>query len=232
MRRTSQAVARYAEADLLPLSGLQHLMFCERQCALIHLERAWRDNVRTAQGRILHERVDAGDGERRTDCRVARGIQLCSSRLGLTGRADVVEFHRVGEAQKGARLSGLDGHWRPFPVEYKRGEPKRIDCDRVQLCAQALCLEEMLAVAVPAGALFYARIRRRQNVVFDSELRKTTEDAARRFHELITSGKTPLAWCAPKCRSCSLLPVCIPPKKRGHRSVSRYLATAIAELDG
>lgn len=227
-----RAVVRYAEADLLALSALQHLVFCERQCALIHLEQAWRENFLTAEGRVLHDRVDAAEGETRGDLRVARGIPLRSLRLGLTGRADVVELHRVGAGENGARFPGLESHWRPFPVEYKRGQPKWIDCDRVQLCAQALCLEEMLQVPVPAGALFYGRVRRREEVVFDPRLREATEDAARRFHEIMASRKTPLVYLAPKCRSCSLLEVCLPPKKRGHRSVTRYLAAAVAEVDG
>lgn len=223
--------SRYPEADLLPLSGLQHLMFCERQCALIHLERTWRENLLTAQGRVLHERVDAGAGESRAQLRIARSLSLRSLRLGLTGRTDVVEFHRAeaGDSRAG-RVPGLVGYWRPFPVEYKRGRSKRIDCDRVQLCAQALCLEEMLGVVIATGALFYGRDRRRENVVFGRELRETTETAARRYHDILDSGTTPIVQYASKCRSCSLLDVCVPPKKMERRSVSSYLLTAVAEV--
>ena len=230
-RCVERAGTRYAEADLLPLSGLQHLIFCERQCALIHLEQAWQENLLTAEGRVLHERVDAGEGESRADLHIARGIPLRSLRLGLTGRADVVEFHRVGAVENGTRFRDLESHWQPFPVEYKRGQAKWVDCDRVQLCAQALCLEEMLQTPVPSGALFYNRVRRREDVVFDQGLRKTTTDAAHRFHAIMTTGDTPLVYRAPKCRSCSLLEVCLPPKKRGHQSVNRYLAAALAEVD-
>lgn len=219
----------FAEADLLPLSGLQHLVFCERQCALIHLERAWLENALTAEGRVLHDRVDDGMAEGRGDVRIVRGIPLRSLRLGLAGRADVVELHRERDAFRGAIIASLDGRWTPFPVEYKRGEPKWMDCDRVQLCAQALCLEEMLSTEVARGALFYGRIRRREEVTFDKALREATERAARRFHEIIASGSTPLVYRAPKCRSCSLLPVCLPPRRRRQRSVSRYIAAAVAE---
>lgn len=224
-------VARYSEADLLPLSGLQHLLFCERQCALIHVERAWRENLLTAEGRVFHERVDGADAEARGNLKIARGIPLRSLRLGLTGRADVVEFSRVIEGEHGARLPGIEGHWLPYPVEYKRGQPKWIDCDRVQLCAQALCIEEMLQVAVPAGAIFYGRVRRREEVCFDQRLRETTEQAAMRFRELVERGETPIVYRTPKCRSCSLLEICLPPKKARRRSVNSYLTAALEEPD-
>ena len=136
----------YTEDDLLPLSGLQHLLFCERQCALIHIEQAWAENRFTAEGRIMHERVHKEDRESRGDIRVEYSMPLRSLRLGLIAKADVVEFHRN---------RGLsDGKWIPFPVEYKRGKPKKDNADKVQLCAQALCLEEMLDVEVTSGALF------------------------------------------------------------------------------
>lgn len=227
-----ETAAAHAEADLLPLSGLQHIIFCERQCALIHLEQAWRENLFTAEGRVLHERVDTADAEVRGDLRIARGVPLRSLRLGLVGRADVVEFHCVRGKGNGVRFPGTEGQWRPFPVEYKRGQRKWIDCDRVQLCAQAMCIEEMLEVPVPSGALYYGQVRRREEVYFKQALRETTEQASRRFHELIASGETPLVYRVPKCRSCSLLDLCIPPRKRLRPSVSRYLAEAVAtELD-
>ncbi|HUP47807.1 MAG TPA: CRISPR-associated protein Cas4 [Thermoanaerobaculia bacterium] len=219
----------YSESDLLPLSGLQHLVFCERQCALIHVERVWRENVLTAEGRVLHERTDSGEMEGRGDLRVARGIPLRSLRLGLAGRADVVELHRV-YGPGGTAVSGLEGCWQPFPVEYKRGTSKWIDCDRVQLCAQALCLEEMLGVQIPSGALFYGQTRRREEVQLDERLRLATEEAAARFHEIVAGGLTPMAYRAPKCKSCSLLEICMPPRRR-RASVSRYLAAAIERSD-
>lgn len=191
----------FAEDDLLPLSALQHLLFCERQCALIHIEQVWAENRLTVEGRHLHERVDGGTGETRGTLRIARGLALRSLRLGLAGRADAVEFH-AGAAPDGAGLV--------VPVEYKRGRPKSHRADEVQLCAQALCLEEMLDVRIPAGALFYGTPRRRTEVAFDDELRSLTEATAARLHALIASGVTPRAVREPKCESCSLLDLCLP----------------------
>lgn len=217
----------FAEDDLLPLSALQHLLFCERQCALIHLEQIWVESSLTAEGRQLHERVDSGKGEARGDLHIARGLALRSLRLGLSGKADVVEMHRVAGEEPGAELPGLAGRWRAFPVEYKRGKPKAHRADEVQLCAQALCLEEMLDAPVPAGALFYAQTRRRLDVAFDAELRRLTEDTAARLHRLIASGRTPAAVREPKCDQCSLLGVCMPDAVS--RSVRRYLAEALRQ---
>jgi CRISPR-associated exonuclease Cas4 len=219
----------YAEDDFLPLSGLQHLIFCERQAALIHLERIWADNALTVEGKHLHERADRGESESRGDLRVLRGLPLRSARLGLSGRADVVELHRLGPAEEsagaGTSLPGLPGLWRPFPVEYKRGRPKSHRADEVQLCAQALCLEEMLGAAIPGGALFYGQPRRRVEIVFDGSLRHITEAAAVRFHDLIERGITPRPIREPKCDRCSLLDVCLPeaPAISARRYLARFL---------
>ncbi|HOK67603.1 MAG TPA: CRISPR-associated protein Cas4 [Anaerohalosphaeraceae bacterium] len=141
----------YAEADYLPLSALQHWVFCPRQCGLIHLEQVWDENRLTAEGRILHQRVHEMSDEFRSDISIVRGLRIYSRRLGLIGQADVVEFHR---APTGIALPDAEGIWQPYPVEYKRGSPKMDACDEVQLCAQAICLEEMLGIAVPQGAFF------------------------------------------------------------------------------
>lgn len=219
----------YAESDLLPISALQHLAFCERQCALIHLEAAWAENVFTAEGRLLHEKVDKqGDFEMQDGVRIVRGLPLKSLRLGLAGKADVVEFHPV--ADNGAVLAGISGRWQPFPVEYKRGKPKRDRRDEVQLCAQALCLEEMLVVRIPAGALFYGRPRRRYLVEFDAALRTETESLAERLRALIVAGITPRAVREPKCDNCSLLDICLPEANAPKRSAKRYLAEALAQM--
>ena len=151
----------YSEDDLIPLSALQYLIFCKRQCALIHIEQAWAENLFTAEGKIMHERVHAADRQSRGKVRIEYSMWLRSLRLGLIGKADVVEFHRKSVSQKTGSAV-----WQPFPVEYKRGKPKKNNCDKVQLCAQALCLEEMLNVEVPSGALFYGKKRRRTDVVF------------------------------------------------------------------
>ncbi len=209
----------YTEEDLLPLSGLQHLLFCERQCALIHIEQVWAENRLTAEGRIMHERVHDADRESRGNVRIEYGMPLRSLRLGLIAKADVVEFHRDTE--------GSEEVWRPFPVEYKRGKPKKGNYDKVQLCAQALCLEEMLDIEIPSGALFYGKIRRRQDVIFDSALRQETEDAAIRFHNLVNAGVTPKPVYAKKCDNCSMYDLCLPKTVEKAHSVSSYLLDAL-----
>lgn len=214
---TDPAPAADADSALAPLSALQHLVFCPRQCALIHLEGAWAENLLTAEGRVLHERVDEAPGETRRGVRIGRGVALLSRRLGLVGKADVVEFH--------ARRSGPP---QPYPVEYKRGKPKPHDADRVQLCAQALCLEEMMGMPVPRGALFYGEPRRRQEVAFDDALRTRTEKTAKALHALLAGGVTPPPEPGAKCRSCSLEAVCLPKTSAG-RSAAGWLACALRE---
>ena len=214
----------YTEDDLLPLSGLQHLLFCERQCALIHVEQAWAENLLTAEGRILHEKVHAADRESRGDVRIVYGMPLRSLRLGLIAKADVVEFHRKPESFEKGSAKRL-----PFPVEYKRGKPKKDNSDKVQLCGQALCLEEMLDVEIPEGAIFYGKTRRRQDVVFDAELRQETEDTAKRFHELVGSSRTPKPVYGKKCDSCSMYNLCLPKTVGKARSIKKYLTDAVRE---
>jgi len=217
----------FDEDDLLQLSGLQHMVFCERQCALIHIENVWADNALTVQGEHLHDKVhEAGERtESRGDIRIARGLPLRSLKLGLSGIADVVEFHRVNES--GIHLADARGMWRPFPVEYKRGRPKRDRCDEVQVCAQAICLEEMLGVDIPEGALFYGATRHRFDVNFDSALRTETEHAASRLHELIRKRQTPPAVREAKCDRCSLIEICMPEVAAKSHSAKLYLDSAI-----
>ncbi|MCG3179514.1 MAG: hypothetical protein BIFFINMI_01850 [Phycisphaerae bacterium] len=217
----------FAEDDLLPISALQHLLFCPRQCALIHLEQVWAENQLTAQGRVLHERAHAPGPESRGNRRIIRGLRLRSFTLGLTGQADVVELRRpTGRVPPGerTRLHDLPGEWLVRPVEYKRGRPKQNDCDRVQLCAQALCLEEMMAVRISVGAIFYAQPRRRQVVPFDEPLRRETQESAERLHTLMAAGATPPAeYAARKCRACSLIDQCMPKSAGRSRSARDYL---------
>jgi CRISPR-associated exonuclease Cas4 len=182
-----------APDDALPLSGLQHLAFCPRQWALIHLEQAWAENRLTSEGRLLHEKADLPGQSRRHDLRTVRGLPLASRHLALTGRADVVEFRPE-----------------PFPVEYKRGRRKPDDCDLVQLCAQAICLEEMLGQPVPRGAIFYGEPRRRLEVEFSSQLRTRTESLAVEMHRLYQSHETPPAKPGRHCQNCSLVNICLP----------------------
>jgi CRISPR-associated exonuclease Cas4 len=231
----------FGEDDLLPISALAHLFFCQRRAALIHIEGVWDENVFTAEGRILHEAAHEPALESRGDLRIARGLRLRSLRLGLSGKADVVEFHRRAQADSPPateggvlptriQLPGVDGFWQPFPVEYKRGRLRREEGYEVQLCAQALCLEEMLTVAVPVGAVFYGQPRKRLEVAFGEQLRRETETAAARLHELIQSRNTPPARYEKKCESCSLLTLCMPKTTTGRKSVDRYLA-AMLEYD-
>ncbi len=224
----------YAEEDLLPLSALQHLIFCERQCALIHVERLWADNRLTIEGNHLHRSVDETGrrSETRGNLRIARGLALRSLHLGLSGRADLVELHRAKKeagTPAGAKLPGIAGQWHPFPVEHKRGRPKRNLSDRIQLCAQALCLEEMLATTVPRGALFYGKLQRRTEVAFDTDLRSETERAAQRLHELVAKGVTPRATYEPKCDHCSLIELCLPSAMQRNRSAVGYLTKSIVD---
>jgi len=207
----------YSEDDLIMVSALQHITFCERQCALIHIEQVWSESGLTAEGRIMHERVHEQDRESRGSVRIEYGVPLRSLKLGLIGKADVVEFHRINK-----------NTWQPFPVEYKRGKPKLDHCDMIQLCAQAMCLEEMLSISVPKGAIFYGRTRRRFDVTFDDALRQETEEAAKRAHELISSGKTPPPLYEKRCKSCSLIGVCMP-KTVGKKSLVKYYLARMME---
>ncbi|MDF1586925.1 CRISPR-associated protein Cas4 [Marinimicrococcus flavescens] len=206
------------EDDAVPLSALQHYLFCPRQCALIHVERAWAENALTAEGRLAHEAVHAPKDERRRGVRVVTGMPLRSQALGLAGIADAVELHDTPSGR------------RPFPVEHKLGRPKAHRADEVQLCAQALCLEEMLGCEVPAGALFYGRTRRRKEVAFDAELRDLTIRVARAVSELLATGRTPPAVHEPgRCDACSLRELCRPKALERPRRVEAWLARLIEE---
>jgi len=208
----------YQEDDLIMISALQHYAFCPRQCALIHVEQVWAENRLTAEGRIMHEHVHEEGDESRGDVRIERGASLRSLRQGLIGKADVVEYHRQA-----------DGTWQAFPVEYKRGKPKPDHSDKIQLCAQALCLEEMLNASIPAGALFYGKTRRRLDVDFDEALRQETEEVAKLTHDLIDGGITPVPVYAKRCESCSLMAECMPKTIQKKRSVESYLKRMLDE---
>jgi CRISPR-associated exonuclease Cas4 len=220
----------YSEDDLLPISALQHLRFCERQWGLIHLEQQWEENRLTAEGRLLHDHAHESGTEARPGLVVARGLHLHSLRLGLTGQADVVEFRPVEDGSAGAvLLPDRDGWWRPFPVEYKRGRPKADSCDQIQLCAQALCLEEMFGAVIEGGALFYGKDRRRTAVPFGDDLRAQTEALARRMHALYAARVTPAAVYAKKCERCSLYDRCLPRTVSKRGAVKRYMARALRD---
>lgn len=199
----------YSDEDLLPLSALQHFVYCPRQCALIHLEQQWVENRFTAEGRAQHDRVDRPEHETRNGVRTEYAVLLRSLTLGLIGKADAVEFRKINGKQD------------VFPVEHKRGRPKPTHCDWVQLCAQAMCLEEMMGIEIAEGAIFYGQPRRRQPVEFTEALRSETEQVASALHRMMAGKTTPSPeYDAKKCDACSLRDVCLPKK---NRSVSEYL---------
>ena len=217
----------YHEEDFLSLSGLQHFAFCRRQWALIHLEQQRRENLRTNEGALFHRRAhDGGERERRGDTLILRGLPVFSRALGLSGQCDVVEFHASPD---GVPLQGEEGLWLPFPVEYKRGKPKPHQADELQLCAQAMCLEEMLCCPVPEGALFYGEPRRRTPVAFTEALRQQVRADTEEMHQLYRRGHTPKAKPGKGCSACSLKDLCLPRLAR-REPVAGYLDQAMEEL--
>jgi CRISPR-associated exonuclease Cas4 len=201
---TDERLPDELEGDPLLISALQHAVYCLRQAALIHIERLWEENRFTAEGRVLHDVVHEEGSRTSRGVRRVTAVPLACRRLNLAGIADVVEF----------RASSADGET-PFPIEYKRGKPKRHRADEVQLCAQALCLEEMTGRRVLEGALFYGETKRRVLVPFDSELRQLTEDTAVAFGALVAQGRTPPpVYRAERCRACSLIEMCRPKAMR------------------
>jgi CRISPR-associated exonuclease Cas4 len=203
--------------DLLPISALQHLLYCERQCALIHVEQVWAENRFTAEGNVMHEKAHDGPDETKAGVRIVRGLDVKSETLGLSGQCDVVEFHQ----QVGKHCAASD--FSVLPIEFKRGKPKAHRADEVQLCAQALCLEEMLGESIPEGRVFYGQTRRRADVIFDQELRTLTAETALRLHELIESRATPPAvYEARKCDACSLIELCMPQAMRFQKGAAAW----------
>ncbi|WP_390844010.1 CRISPR-associated protein Cas4 [Anatilimnocola floriformis] len=213
--------------ELLPLSALQHLLFCERQAMLIHAEQLWAENRLTVEGQHLHQKAHSSTSGWRNGVYIARGLHLASERLGLVGAADVVELTPpLGDSQvsQPLRLTCAElSRWSILLVEYKRGRAKKDHSDRVQLCAQAICLEEMLQVSIGRGSLFYGEKRRRVEVLFDVELRTRTADAANRLHQLFAAGVTPRARRESKCDSCSLLHLCLPAAAARGNSTSSFV---------
>ncbi len=212
----------YKEEDLLAISGIQHYFYCRRQWALIYIEQQWVENVLTAEGRILHNRVDNSRNiEYKEGVIIERSVPLRSEKLGVYGVADVVEFYRT---EKGVKLPGEDGLWSPKPVEYKRGKPKENICDKAQLCCQAMCMEELYGMKINNGYLFYWQIRHRIPVIFDNELRQKVINACEDMHNMLENGITPGVPEKVRCKNCSLFNICIPflkKKKRG--KIEKYI---------
>ncbi len=225
-------MGQYSEDELLPISGLQHLAFCERQWALIHVEQQWRENQQTAEGRIIHERVhDPSYKPHKPGWKVVRSMQLQSRRLGLFGEADVVEFCIKKDSHEAGDVGELSS---PRPVEYKRGKSKKGDYDRIQLCAQAMCLEEMMNCHIDEGDLYYAETRRREVVRLDSELRSAVTRLSEKMHRLYRDGITPRPEAKLSvCRTCSMANICLP-KLRSQTSGESYwreVLESIAPMD-
>ncbi len=214
----------YDENDRLMISGIQHYAFCIRQWALIHIEQQWAENFRTVDGAILHKNAhDRTNNETRGDLLIMRGMAVSSPTLGISGECDVVEFMRD---EAGVKLHGREGLWRPFPVEYKRGKPNKQAGDALQLCAQAMCLEEMLLCDIPRGALYYGEIRSREIVEFSEELRDTVRNYLIEMHELYRRGHTPTVKPTKACAACSLNELCVP-KLMKTKSAAAYVAKMI-----
>jgi CRISPR-associated exonuclease Cas4 len=200
----------WQDDDLLPVSALNHLLYCERRCALIHTEGVFIENVYTLEGALAHRAADTPGYESEEGVRAIRALPLHSRTLGLVGKADIVEF------RGGA----------PYPVDYKRGKRKKWVNDEVQLCAQAFCLEDMLRVGVPRGAIFHAQSKRRREVEFTDSLRQTTNDAIRRLRSLLASRVIPAAELKPQCDGCSLREACLPELAAVSPAAARRLFSA------
>ena len=214
----------FNDEDFLQLSGLQHFKFCRRQWALIHIENQWAENYRTTDGAILHENAHNGAfSESRGDLLVTRDMRIFSRSLGVSGACDVLEFHR---GETGIPLKGREGLWQPYPVEYKRGKPKEGTEDALQLCGQAMCLEEMLCCEIPRGALYYGETRRRVPVSFSEPLRAEVRACLTEMHDLFRRGHTPKVKPARACSACSLKDLCLP-RLLSARSVSDYLRESL-----
>lgn len=196
------------EPEPLMISGIQHFSFCRRQWALIHVENQWIENIHTTDGMIFHQRVhDDKQFEKRGDMMISRGMRIASRKLNVTGVCDVVEFHKD---PNGIHLFGYDDKWSVYPVEYKKGSPKITDADRLQLCVQAICLEEMLSCHIPEGSLYYGEPKRREKVQMTEDLRQNVEKMISEMNDLYARGHTPKPKHTKGCNACSLKEICLP----------------------
>lgn len=210
----------YQEDDYLMISGLQHFMFCKRQWALIHVEQQWAENGLTTDGMLFHKNAhDESKTEKRGAIITVRGLRISSCDLGVSGNCDVVEFHRCDD---GVSLHDFKGKWSPVPIEYKMGKPKGNNADAVQLCCEAMCLEEMLVCTIESGYLFYGKTHRRVEVIFSSELRENVKNALAEMHRLMKHKITPKATYMKTCDACSLVDICLPQTAQ-KQSVDEYL---------
>lgn len=217
------------DSDFLMISGLKHFQFCRRRWALIHIEQLWEENVLTLQGRYMHERVhDDSFTEVRGAVLLSRGMPVRSQRLKITGVCDMVELYRD---EDGVPIQGRSGRWRLYPVEYKLGQADTQGADALQVCAQALCLEEMFVTDIPEAAVYYGKIKRRQRIPLTEELRQKVQDCVKEMHQLMSKGYTPKAKKRNACKSCSLFEMC-QPKLMKQVSASEYIRRAFHEENG
>lgn len=215
------------EEDFLMMSGIQHFDFCRRQWALIHIEQQWEENVLTVEGKLDHKKChDDKIIEKRKDIIIMRGMRVISHKLKMTGVCDVVEFHRN---EQGITLNKYDGKWIPLPIEYKHGHEKTIDADRLQLCAQAIALEEMMVCNIEYGFLYYKENNQREKVDFTDELRNKTLSMANEMNSYFERAWTPSAKISSKCKSCSLKEICVP--KLSNKNVNKYIEEYIKECE-
>ena len=214
----------YAEEDYIMLSGIQHFAFSRRQWALIHIEQQWEENYKTTAGELMHKKAhEEGSFEKRGDLLVTRGLRIASHELGFSGQCDVVEFH---QDKNGITVFGYDGKWSLIPVEYKHGRPKEHNADELQICAQAICLEEMFQTSIDEGFLYYGENRRRSKVIFGADLRNEVKNISNEMHELFHKGYTPKVKPSKQCKACSLENLCVP-KLQKIVKVSTYIEQSI-----
>lgn len=218
----------YSEEDYLMLSGIQHFAFCRRQWAIIHIEQQWAENYRTTAGELMHKKAhDKGSFEKRGNLLIVRGLRISSHELGVSGQCDVVEFH---QDETGVEVFGYNGKWNLVPIEYKHGEPKENNADELQLCAQAICLEEMFQTSIPDGYLYYGENRRRSYVEFTDNLREDVRRMAKEMHELFRRGYTPNVKPSKQCKACSLENLCVPKLQKAMKT-REYIEQSI-KMDG
>lgn len=219
---------KISEDDYRMISEIQHFVFCRRQWALIHIEQQWSDNYLTTAGTIMHDRVHSKDlKDIRKGVLTIRGMRVKSSELGVSGECDAVEFV---PSEDGITLHGRSGLWQPYPVEYKRGKTKLNDCDRLQVTAQAVCLEEMFSHPIDIGYIFYGETRHREEVPITKELREKLQAIMSEMHKYARDGYTPKAKFSDKCKSCSLYEICVPELFKHKESAWEYTRRHMEEL--
>lgn len=228
----------FTEDDFIMISALQHYVYCPRQCGLIHVDDVWQENLFTVRGDILHQKVDTDTYETRGSVKTVRGLRIHSFKYGLAGRCDVVEFHTkktkgdsefipeylntVTQQPDPQPAGNIKDNIVVLPVEFKSGEPKEDISDKVQLCAQVFCLEEMLDIKINEGAFFYGKVRRRNIVEIDNELRTQTENIISAVRKIVESKIIPAAVYEQKCRNCSLQAIC-QPKAMNKAKLQKYI---------